>query len=109
RHSEWLEDLLLDVVLVRNSAGFLDDEAKKPEVGVAVQLHGPRREHERITTDGFVDVIASKRRVHPGQSAKLRNLGEVGDARRVTQKMPQRDLVAASVEIRQPLCDLVVD
>ena len=70
----------------------------------------PRRERERITTDDLVDVVASDRGVpHQLHRAKLRHLGEIDDAGGVTEEVPQRHLVAASVEVRQPLRDVIVE
>jgi hypothetical protein len=46
---------------------------------------------------------------HQLHRAKLRHPHEIGDAGRVTEEMAQRHLVAATVEVGQPLGDLIVE
>ena len=85
-------------------------QAEKPEAGVAVDLHRPGRELERIAPDELVDGVAGDRGVpHQLHRAHLRHLAEIDDAGRVIEEAAQRHLVAASVEVRQPLRDVVVE
>jgi hypothetical protein len=82
------------------------DQIGPADVGVELGL----RVHGLEAIDDLVDGVASGRGVpHQLHRAKLRHLGEVGDAGGVIEQVTQRHLVAASLKVRQPLRDVIVE